>query len=134
MLKAVDTLSLEQLTALMTKGIVPLLKRLRDRRIKMAIVTASEPEVAEVLLSKSGLSPYFEMVINYNSTAYSKPSPSPYLLAMRKLGVNSGETLIFEDSLTGLAAAKATKSTTVQVQSFLPPKLCQHNLAITDFR
>jgi sugar-phosphatase len=40
-----------------------------------------------------------------------KPAPDPYLLAARRLGVDPGRCLVFEDAPAGVAAARAAGMT-----------------------
>ena len=48
----------------------------------------------------------------------SKPDPEGYLKAMEHFGVTPAETMIFEDSGPGLAAAKASGAAVFKVEVF----------------
>ncbi|MCW0930221.1 HAD family hydrolase, partial [Streptococcus anginosus] len=47
-----------------------------------------------------------------------KPSPEPYLLAARTMGVDIKDCLIFEDSVPGLTAAAASGASWVSVTGY----------------
>lgn len=74
--------------------------------IKQAVVTSSEKMIANTLLSHLNLERYFDLILTREDTSENKPSPVPYLKAMDLLNVAVGEVIIFEDSPTGLQAAK----------------------------
>ena len=54
-----------------------------------------------------GLKPLFQVIVTREDVVQSKPSPEIFLLAASKLGVEAGECLVYEDSITGIEAAKA---------------------------
>jgi HAD superfamily hydrolase (TIGR01509 family) len=72
-----------------------------------ALVTSSEDVVTHALLKASGLRGVFDVVITLQDVAHAKPHPEPYLRAMLALNVGPRETVVFEDSVPGLAAARA---------------------------
>jgi len=85
----------------------PVLQALTDRRIRMAVVTSSKRIHFETIHSRTGLIKYFELVITAEEVKETKPSPEPYLLALKKVGCEPGECVVIEDSERGLMAAKA---------------------------
>ena len=103
------------LTSLITPGMLDFLDYLKENNKKLALVTASEGKVAQEILTQSGLIKYFKVIRHNENTFLSKPNPSPYLSAMRALGLRSDETVIFEDSKTGLKAAKSTSAKVIQI-------------------
>jgi beta-phosphoglucomutase-like phosphatase (HAD superfamily) len=50
----------------------------------------------------------FPFSISSDDVANTKPHPDAYLLAAKKSGAEISHSLIFEDSLTGVAAAQAS--------------------------
>jgi beta-phosphoglucomutase-like phosphatase (HAD superfamily) len=50
---------------------------------------------------------YFQMVITGDEVVKGKPDPAIFLRAARSLRVGANETLVFEDSVSGVQAAKA---------------------------
>jgi HAD superfamily hydrolase (TIGR01509 family) len=49
----------------------------------------------------------FDAIVCAEDYKNGKPAPDPYLEAARRLGVPSGECLVFEDTPTGVEGARA---------------------------
>ena len=62
---------------------------------------------------------YFNYVITVTEAKEPKPSPEPYLQAMNDLSLNENNTLIIEDSQTGLLAAVKSGATVVGLTTSL---------------
>jgi len=87
-------------------------------KLGMAIVTSSRRDHFEIIHSRSGLLPYFDFVLTREDYQRTKPSPEPYLLALRKSGLSPDQCLVVEDSPRGLAAAKAAGLTCWVIPGF----------------
>lgn len=72
---------------------------------KLGVVSASSRIEIEAALEAAGILHCFEVVIGTEDVERTKPSPDPYLLAMRRLGV--AKALAVEDSEAGVASALA---------------------------
>lgn len=94
-----------QLRQRLVPGIESFLQRCR--RIPKAVVTNAEPANAEFVLAESGLRQYFDVVVDGHQVERPKPAPDIYLLAADRLGKAPQECIVFEDSQTGVRAAKA---------------------------
>jgi len=79
----------------------------RHRQVPKALVTNAEPANAEFILNESGLREYFAVVVDGHKVERPKPAPDIYLLAARLLGKQPAECIVFEDSATGVRAARA---------------------------
>ncbi len=71
------------------------------------IVTSSQRESLEVVLSQAGFDPGDLLTICAEDVRSSKPAPEGYLAAASALGISPGRCLVFEDSPAGLAAARS---------------------------
>lgn len=71
---------------------------------RVAIVTNNNRSVAEAMIRHWGLA--CDALIVGSECAAAKPSPEPYLEALRVLGVRRERAVIFEDSDVGLQAAE----------------------------
>ncbi len=87
-------------------GVFELVRRLAAR-YRLAIVTSAEPEPFARTHARTGLLPFFELVLTRADTVRAKPDPDPYLLAVSRLGLGGAQCLVIEDSERGLRAAKA---------------------------
>ena len=63
------------------------LERLRDAGFRLATLTNSTTEVAELQVTNAGLRDLFEMTLSADSVRRLKPSPEPYRMAAEYLGV-----------------------------------------------
>jgi len=98
-----------------TPGLINFLKRIKDAGKKIAVVSASESDVVFGLVELSGLKKYVDLCIGRQETALTKPNSSPYFMAMRHFQKKTNETVIFEDSTTGLASANGTAATVIKI-------------------
>ena len=60
-------------------------------------------------LDRHQLTAFFEVIITGDEIERGKPAPDIYLRTAEKLGVTANTCLVIEDSLSGIAAAKAAK-------------------------
>ena len=85
-------------------GAVNLLQKLRNAGIKTALGSASKN--APIVLRATGLLPFFDAVIDGNRVSRAKPDPQVFLLGADAIGLKPASCVVFEDSLSGLTAAK----------------------------
>lgn len=88
------------------KGLVELLEGLKAGGIRLAVGSSGETANVDFVLDKCGIRKYFDAVISGDMVAKRKPEPDIFLLAAEKLGVRPGECVVFEDSLSGMEAAR----------------------------
>ncbi|MDE0104777.1 MAG: HAD family phosphatase [Bryobacterales bacterium] len=106
-------------------SIDPLVKAWIERHWQttpLGVVSSSAVPDVVPILERQGVSAYMRFVICGEHVARLKPDPMPYKLAMEKLAVGWGihdprECLVFEDSETGLRAARGAGMTVEQVSS-----------------
>jgi beta-phosphoglucomutase len=72
-----------------------------------AVASNAEPANVDFLLDSAGLRPYFQVVLNGHQVSHPKPDPEIYLLAAELLGFPPAQCIVFEDSHSGVAAARA---------------------------
>ncbi|XP_078173795.1 haloacid dehalogenase-like hydrolase domain-containing protein Sgpp [Carex rostrata] len=89
------------------KGLYDVIKWVRERGLKRAAVTNAPRINAELMISKLGLSDFFQVVIIGSECERSKPFPDPYLTALKEMNVSPDHTFIFEDSPSGIRAGVA---------------------------
>ena len=88
-------------------GAERLLNRLKEQGIPFTIATGSERLNVDFYYEHFHLERWFpfEKIVYADGTFPGKPDPEMYLRAMRILGTRPEETLIFEDSNSGIQAA-----------------------------
>ena len=83
------------------------LEQLRGMNLPLAVATSSVSASARPLLDRTGIRSFFSVVITGDEVERGKPEPDIYLRAADKLGISPEACLVIEDSLAGIAAAKA---------------------------
>lgn len=86
------------------------------KNILLAVVTSSEKKAANDLLGALGIKDFFKIIITQEDTTENKPNPAPYLHAMKLLNLQPSDVTIFEDSPTGLEAARLSQANVFKVQ------------------
>ncbi len=92
-----DRVKLESIT--LYPGIKEVLENLKQKGVKLAVVTDAENGHAISRLKKVSLEKYFDVIISADMTGKRKPEPDSLLLALKKLGVKAEEAAIVGDSL-----------------------------------
>ncbi|MCS7144051.1 MAG: HAD family hydrolase [Archaeoglobaceae archaeon] len=80
-------------------GIEEVLRRLKERGMKLAVVTDAENGKAIARLRKTDLEKYFDVIVSADMCGKRKPEPDSILLALEKLGVKAEETVLVGDSI-----------------------------------
>lgn len=96
-------------------GLMALLNGIQAQKLKMAVATNSPKRLLDTTLQRLQLAPYFSATCHLELVKNGKPAPDIYLLAAEKLGVAPEHCLVFEDSFTGISAAKAAGMTVVAI-------------------
>jgi beta-phosphoglucomutase len=86
-------------------GAVTSVRWLADR-FPLAIVSGSNREEIEFILKAIDLRQHFGLIISNADYRLSKPSPDPYLSALRKINQPPEACLAIEDSAAGIASAR----------------------------
>lgn len=82
-----------------------LLSILKDRGRKVAIVSSTDRAHLEAALSRMGLSGFIDTIISGSDVQNKKPSPEPYLKGLEALCVDKQDSVVIEDSPTGIQSA-----------------------------
>ena len=90
------------------EGATELLEALQGR-IKIALATMSGRKVVDRLLPEKRIEGYFDVVVTADEVSKPKPDPEVFLVSAAKLGVDSEDCVVVEDSVFGVRAAKAAK-------------------------
>lgn len=104
-------------------GAGELLDRLAGRGVPVAVGTVTEGETALGILRRAGLLAYFgeSRVVTAQAVPQLKPAPHVYRETARRLGVPPARQLVFEDSITGVTAARSAGSPVVAMPTVHDP-------------
>ena len=84
-------------------GALRLLDELKANHIKIGLGSASKN--AKLILDNTGLTPYFDALVDGNIVSKSKPDPEVFLKGAELLGVSPEHCVVFEDASAGVEAA-----------------------------
>lgn len=101
-------------------GLRELLKVVKEKEILTAVASGSDTEVIKEYLERTGLTPYFDIVLSSKEVKRGKPYPDIFLEICQRLNVKAEETLVLEDSANGVQAALAGNLPVINVPDLLP--------------
>ncbi len=102
-------------------GLVDLLKSLKAAGIRTAVATSAPVENVDFVMEALELRAFFDALLDESMVSQPKPNPEIYQKAMAALGVEPADSVIFEDSMTGIQAAKASGAYVVGVATTQTP-------------
>jgi HAD superfamily hydrolase (TIGR01509 family) len=100
-------------------GAIDLINDLRLHQVELTLVSASPRSLVDAALSNFEINPFVRS-ISSNDVKFSKPDPEGYLLAATSGGHDISNSLVLEDSLTGVTAAKASGAWVLAVPHLVP--------------
>jgi HAD superfamily hydrolase (TIGR01509 family) len=103
------------------------------RGAPMALASNAEPENIAFILKESGLAKYFRVVVDGHQVERPKPFPDIYRRAAELLGEPPANCIVFEDSYSGVEAARAAGMRVVGLRT-THKELPGADIAIDDFR
>jgi beta-phosphoglucomutase len=104
----------------------------RHRDLPKAVASNAEPQNIDFVLDHFNLRPYFPVTVNGMQVARPKPFPDVFLEAARRLNTAPAQCIVFEDSPTGVDAARAAGMRVVGVET-TPTTFHGIDLRIKDF-
>ena len=103
-------------------GLDRLLDLLVSREIPFAVATSGPAENVRHTLAEIGLAARIAVVVRGDEVARGKPHPDIFLAAAARLGADPRSCLAFEDSPSGVAAARAAGMVCVGVATSFSPQ------------
>jgi HAD superfamily hydrolase (TIGR01509 family) len=88
-------------------GVRELLDGLRDAGFKLAMGSSAVRANLDLTVEACGLHGYFSAIASVEDIYRGKPDPEVFLVAARKAGAEPGRSVVFEDAVVGIQAAKA---------------------------
>lgn len=103
-------------------GILELVKQLKSREYKLAIVTSRLKRTTLEGVKKFGLDNYFDHIVTAEDTPVHKPDPKPIFIALDQLRAKPEESLMVGDTWMDMVCAKnaGAKSALVSWSLALP--------------
>jgi pseudouridine-5'-monophosphatase len=111
-------------------GAEPYLRSMQlAKDLVIGIATSSSRHLMDLKLSKKNWQSLFQVIVCGDEIAQSKPAPDIFLDCARQLGTDPSQCLVFEDSPSGLIAARAAGMRVVCINS---PYLNQDDRLLAD--
>ncbi len=104
--------------------LLPVLSRLKEKVVPMAVASSSPIQNINVLLNELQIRSFFDAVLSVGNLP-GKPEPDVFLEAASQLNVPAAGCVVFEDSIAGVSAAKAAGMACIAITSTNPPELLQ---------
>jgi beta-phosphoglucomutase len=111
-------------------GLRPFLDSLAG--LPIGLGSNAEPANVDFLLDSAALRPHFHAIVDGHQVEHPKPAPDIYLKVARLLNADPAQCVIFEDSPSGIRAARAAGARVVGVNRSGAP-LDGAELTIRDF-
>lgn len=86
-------------------GCIEILDFLKENGIKMALATSSRREMANANLKRVGIYDRFDAIVTGDMIERGKPNPDIFILAGKLIGADPSQTIVCEDSYTGIIGA-----------------------------
>lgn len=87
-------------------GVVEALQAIKRVGVALACITNKPAAFTEPLLEKSGLMPYFDLVVSGDTLKKKKPEPDQIFYICEKFAIPVNESLLIGDSKTDVEAAR----------------------------
>lgn len=102
-------------------GVIDFLDELKAANIPCAVVTSSTKEKMDRLYTlHPELKQYFIGTINGDMVTHPKPNPECYLKGAEMVKADISKCIVFEDSINGLKAGKASGAQVIALSTTLP--------------
>ena len=103
--------------ARMNEGLFSLIRTIRGNYTVALATTASRQNVFDIL-DRFSVRDCFDIFVTKEDVTKVKPDPECFIKAMEKAGIAKEDTIIFEDSETGLRAAEASGADYLRVYGY----------------
>jgi beta-phosphoglucomutase-like phosphatase (HAD superfamily) len=90
-------------------------------RVPMAVASNGHRANVEATLAVTKLLPLFDFIVAAEDVERGKPEPDVFLEAARRMGVEPGRCVAFEDSNEGLEAARKAGMRTIDIREHYSP-------------
>ncbi len=110
-------------------GIVQLLEDLEINNIKIGLASSSSLRYIKAVTEKFAIDDYFSIMVSGENMDRGKPHPDIFLEAADRLGVDTANCVVIEDSEHGVQAAK---SAGMKCIGFINPNSGNQDLSLAD--
>jgi mannitol-1-/sugar-/sorbitol-6-/2-deoxyglucose-6-phosphatase len=101
--------------AVKKEGVDEIIKFFQEKGIPMSIASSSPYKIIDTALNKFDIKKHIVAIRSGQDEEYGKPHPAIFISMAKELQVDPTNCLVFEDSFSGVIAAKAAKMKCVAV-------------------
>ncbi len=88
------------------EGVFKTLEMFKSKKIKMTIATATERELVELVLKRTGIFDFFDTIFTCDEVGQNKSKPTIYLRALESMNLDKQNVFVFEDTIFGVKTPK----------------------------
>jgi HAD superfamily hydrolase (TIGR01549 family) len=103
-------------------GIDELIRKMYDKKLKLAILTNNKSQYAKEVLEKFDLTKFFHTIIGFNEVSEVKPNPEGILKILNNWNLKPSEAIFIGDMTTDIEAGKSANVKMICVASGLAKK------------
>ena len=103
-------------------GLQDFLDDLKENGVPIAIATSAPRDNVEFVFKYLPIRNYFKFILDASDVKNGKPDPEIYLKSISKLGLEPGQCIVFEDSLSGVQSAFDTGAHVIAVSTTHKPE------------
>jgi len=115
------------------KGLTKFLEEATRLNIIMAIGTSAPRSNVDFVLKHTGIGKYFSVILDESHVTHGKPNPEIYINCAAALKLPTSQCIVFEDSLSGVAAGRAAGCPVVGVATTHAAAELATKVVIKDF-
>ncbi len=104
-------------------GVEGLIAAAQKAGLKLAVASSSSREWVEGHLKRLKMIQHFDVICCAEDVPRTKPDPALFLLALQRLGLDSKEAIVLEDSPNGIIAAKRANIFSIVIPNDMTRKL-----------
>jgi len=115
-------------------GLNQFLEKIDALKLSRSIGTSAPRSNVDFVMAKTNLSQYFPTILDDSFVEHGKPNPEIYIKCAAALGYPPARCVVFEDSISGVAAGKASGAKVVGVATtHTHEELAETDYIINDF-
>ncbi len=116
------------------KGLPEFLRALKDAGFRISVGSSGSRTNVDFVLSKCGITEYFDAIVSGDMVTRCKPDPEIYLTAAAKLGLSPSECVVMEDAPAGIEAARRAGCRLVVLATTFPREAhSDYDILIDDY-
>lgn len=96
-------------------GLVPLLDALKTNDFSLGVATAAPKANMDLILDKLNIRSYFDSTLASEDVKLHKPHPEVYIKSIENLKVKAHNSVVFEDSASGVTAGLGANASVIAV-------------------